>query len=96
MQSEGKTCDQCAHYFQCEDAVDNHLACGGFKDAAKKKTLFQEITASPEVLAEEFVEMMYDRVAGDYRYYSMLTGEFYNSREEAHAATVEKLNEVTK
>jgi hypothetical protein len=46
------------------------------------------------VLAEEFVEMMYDRVAGDYRYYSMLTGEFYNSREEAIAATVAKLKEV--
>lgn len=57
-------------------------------------SVFNQITQSPEVLAEEFVEMMYDRVAGDYRYYSMLTGEFYNSREEAIAATVEKLNEV--
>jgi hypothetical protein len=59
----------------------------------KNKTLFKKITSSPEVLAEEFVEMMYDRVAGDYRYYSMLTGEFYNSREEAIVATVEKLKE---
>ena len=57
-------------------------------------SLFYQITRSPEVLAEEFVEMMYDRVAGDYRYYSMLTGEFYNSREEAITATVAKLKEV--
>lgn len=59
-------------------------------------SLFYRITQSPEVLAPEFVEMMYDRVAGDYRYYSMLTGEFYNSKEEAEAATVEKLKEVAK
>ena len=57
-------------------------------------TFFDTITASPEVLAPEFVEMMYDRVAGDYRYYSMLTGEFYDSREEAIAATVARLKEV--
>lgn len=60
------------------------------------KTLFERITASTEALAPEFVEMMYDRVAGDYRYYSMLTGEFYNNREEAIAATIEKLNEIEK
>ena len=70
--------------------TDNYcLSCGW-----NNYTVFHEITASPEVLAEEFVEMMYDRVAGDYRYYSMLTGEFYNSREEAIAATVAKLMEV--
>jgi hypothetical protein len=56
--------------------------------------LFHRITASPEVLAPEFVGMMYDRVSGDYRYYSMLTGEFYNNREEAIAAMVARLKEV--
>lgn len=61
-----------------------------------KPTVFQKITTSPEVLAVEFVGMMYDRVAGDYRYYSMLTGEFYNSREAAIAATLERLKEVEK
>ena len=78
---------------------DEHFAemCGGFTQIQKPpKTLFATITASPEVLAEEFVEMMYDRVAGDYRYYSMLTGEFYNSRAEAIAATVAKLKEQSK
>ena len=63
-------------------------------ESQPKPTVFDTITVSPEVLAEEFVEMMYDRVAGDYRYYSMLTGEFYNSRAEAIAATVAKLKEV--
>ena len=63
-------------------------------ESQPKPTIFDRITASPEVLAPEFVEMMYDRVAGDYRYYSMLTGDFYNSREKAIAATVAKLKEV--
>jgi hypothetical protein len=76
-------------YYRCK-------TCGqrGNKDKFTQPTIFDRITASPEVLAPEFVEMMYDRVAGDYRYYSMLTGEFYNSKEEALAATVAKLNEV--
>lgn len=58
------------------------------------KTVFARITASPEVLAPEFVEMMYDRVACEDRYYSMLTGEFYNSYEEAIAATLARLKEM--
>lgn len=53
-------------------------------------------TASSEVLAEEFVGMMYDRVSGEDRYYSMLTGEFYNNYDEAIAATMAKLKEVKK
>jgi hypothetical protein len=77
-------------FAECEICNAN----GDIDFIAHYETLFDRITASPEVLAEEFVEMMYDRVAGDYRYYSMLTGEFYNSREEAIAATIEKLKEV--
>lgn len=46
------------------------------------------------MLASEFVGMMYDRVSGEDRYYSMLIGEFYDSYEEAIAATVAKLKEV--
>jgi hypothetical protein len=58
-------------------------------------TVFHHITASPEVLAEKFIGLIFDhRFTSKYRYYSMLTGEFYNSREEAHAATVAKLKEV--
>lgn len=70
----------------------NIPACSKFEP--KKPTLFSRITASEEVLAPEFVEMMYDRVSGDYRYYSMLTGEFYNSKPEAIAATLARLKEV--
>lgn len=40
--------------------------------------------------------MMYDRVSCEDRYYSMLTGEFHNSYEEAIAATVARLKEVEK
>ena len=40
--------------------------------------------------------MMYDRVSGEDRYYSMLTGEFYNNYDEAIVATMAKLKEVKK
>ena len=58
------------------------------------QTLFDRITQSEETLAVEFAEMMYDRVSGEYRYYSMLTAEFYSDYSEAIAATVAKLKEV--
>jgi hypothetical protein len=75
-------------------AADMAMATALGKRAKSKQTLFDRITASPEALAVEFVGMMYDRVSGEDRYYSMLTGDFYNSYEEAIAATVEKLKEV--
>jgi hypothetical protein len=78
-------------YFRCK-------TCGmrGNKDKFTQVTVFDHITASPEVLAEKFIGLIFDhRFTSKYRYYSMLTGEFYNSREEAHAATVAKLKEVT-
>lgn len=71
-------------------AID--ISCRRF--TAKPLTLFDSITASPEVLAVEFVGMSFDRVSQEYRYYSMLTGEFYDSESEAIAATVTKLQEV--
>lgn len=61
----------------------------------KKSTLFELITASPEVLAPEFVGTMYNRVCCNYLNYSMLTGEWYATHSEAIAATVAKLKEVT-
>lgn len=93
MCNECKRCegDLCTYFDNYSDR-ESTIACILFEP--KKPTLFDRITASPEVLAGEFVEMMYDRVAGDYRYYSMLTGEFYNSREEAISVTVAKLKEV--
>lgn len=62
----------------------------------KKPTVFQRITASPEVLAKEFCEEMFSCFDNGFRWFSMLTGEFYNSKPEAIAATVEKLKEECK
>lgn len=64
--------------------------CPHFKEL--KQTVFEKITANIEVLAEEFVDTVYDRVACEYRNYSMLTAEFYNNRTEALTATIEELN----
>ena len=96
-----KICSNCHYVIQDVSAMfclfrKLHTEDGLFKNCHcfLPKTVFDHITESLEVLASEFVEMMYDRVEGDYRYYSMLTGEFYNSREEAVTATVEKLKEV--
>ena len=78
-------------YYRCK-------TCGqrGDKDSFTQQTVFDRITASPEVLAVEFVGMMYDRVSGEDRYYSMLTGEFYSNYAEAIAATVARLKEGEK
>jgi hypothetical protein len=54
-------------------------------------TVFDKITESAEKLAEEFVDALYDRVACEYRYYSMLTAEFYDTRAEALIATIVEL-----
>lgn len=97
---ENKTCGECQwydyHHLLCVvggDVEPTDCACDSFIPI--KRTNGDVIRQmSNEELAEEFVDMMYDRVAGDYRYYSMLTGEFYNSRKEAIAATVAKLKEV--
>ena len=64
------------------------------------KTLFNHITASEEVLAEEFVEP-YSRWGEDGHLETLwrsnfreLSGMLFDTREEAFAATVEKLKEV--
>ena len=63
-----------------------------FKEDA---TIFNRITASLEVLAEEFVGLIFDhRFTSKYRYFSKLTREFYDTKPEAIAATVAKLKEV--
>lgn len=66
----------------------------------KKQTIFQEITASPEVLAEEFVEP-YTRWGEDGHLETLwrsnfreLSGMLFDTREEAISATVNKLKEV--
>jgi hypothetical protein len=56
----------------------------------RKKTVFHKITQSPEVLAEKFV--YYLRYGNCYA--SSIISDVFKSREEALAATVEKLKEV--
>lgn len=59
----------------------------------KKQSLFQQITASPEALAEKLV-VEYLHGVKDYAYYSAVTRELYDTKAEAIAATLEKLKEV--
>lgn len=104
-----KRCNVCANPMEVwgYSRMDKHtifkcFKCGKeevVKDAdiplpKHKQSLFDRITKSIDTLAVEFVGMMYDRVSGEDRYYSMLTGDFYNTYEEAIAATVAKLKEV--
>lgn len=54
-------------------------------------TVFQKITASPEVLAEKFIYVQYTHYGTKYYMSTIVDGEWYN-KEEAFAATVAKLN----
>ena len=58
-------------------------------------TVFNRITASPEVLAPKFVYFaMADEYGRDYWGSSLLDGQFWKTEKEAIAATVAKLKEV--
>lgn len=60
-----------------------------------KPTIFHQITASPEVLAPNFVYFaMEDEEGRDYWGSSLLDGQFWKTEKEAFAATVKKLKEV--
>ena len=72
------------------------------KKQKKENTLFDRITQSPEVLAEEFVEP-YTRWGADGHLETLwrsnfreLSGMLFDTKEEAIAATVAKLKEVEK
>jgi hypothetical protein len=73
-------------FFKCE-------TCGqmGMSEKFPKMTVFDQITASPEVLAEKLV-YRYDG-NGTWRSFLLLWYEFL-TKEEAIAATVAKLKEV--
>lgn len=75
-------------FFKCE-------ICGqmGMLEKFPEMTIFDRITASPEVLAEKMV-YRYDG-NGTWRSF-LLYGYEFLAKEEAIAATVEKLNEVAK
>ena len=77
------------------------LACESFLntiDGKSKQTVFDRITASPEVLAENFVyceSEEYTFSCASWRS-TLLGNTSYARKEEAHTATVEKLKEVAK
>lgn len=81
-------------FFRCE-------TCGQFGMSEKfpRMTVFQQITQSPEVLVEEFVEP-YTRWGEDgyletrwRTNFRELSGMLFDTKEEAIAATVAKLKE---
>lgn len=62
-------------------------------------TVFQQITASPEVLAPHFVflkAVIVTNINPQQQWISTLTVEVYPTKQEAIAATVAKLKEVEK
>ena len=92
-------CSDCRFYLTCESAVSGCPACGGFLPVIRR-TLFDHITASPEVLAEEFVET-YTRWGEDGYLETLwrpnfreLSGILFDTKEEAIAATLAKLKEI--
>ena len=66
------------------------LTCGArwSKEKFTPTTLFDQITQSPETLANEFVSFDHGL------YYSWFVGQYFNTYAEAIAATVVKLKEV--
>lgn len=99
-----KKCPKCGNIDCTIPKMEHHgeqwlscLICGQTSRESRFNhvTIFDRITASPEALAPEFVGLIFDhRFTSKYRYYSTLTREFYNSREEALAATEARLKEV--
>lgn len=94
--SDTKYCKDCKNTNCPEGRVNckypDAIACAFYRDTPQ--TVFETLTASPEALATEFVEKTYDRIEDEYRYYSMLTGDFYDTEAEAISATVAKLKDV--
>lgn len=70
------------------DIYNPKIFCGYWK---QKPNLFDQITASPEVLAVELVTLDYD---GWWAYVGIGKRKTYPTREEAIAATVARLKEV--
>ena len=81
--------------YVCEDCC-----CVGISDDFPEYTIFHKITASPEVLAKEFVEpyITWDADGHMNRMWQTsfrdLSGRLFDTRAEAIAATVEKLKKV--
>lgn len=101
-------CGECRNYFKCDSACKNDWACEDFEPQGK--TLFDRITASPEVLAEKLVYPTYGIISRtwDFEKDDWGTAEpswssavipsdrCYSTKEDAIAATVARLKEVEK
>ena len=101
-----KKCPKCEskdiHITYYPAPTDNMATCYGcgYADLAERfpeQTLFDRITASPEVLADKLVYQFigYDGNGLFHGYWkSTITDDEYTTKEKAIAATVEKLKEV--
>ena len=94
MSEFDKKCSKCRNY------NGNILICESCAHYKPKQTVFQRITASPEVLAEKLV---YDWGHlchnGDVKIYwksTILPDAVFYSKSEAIEATLEELNKVSK
>ena len=97
MCSECKKCDgdRC-NYFDNDSDRESTIACILFEP--KNQTVFQQITASPEVLAEQFVIKQCNHFGGASYKAILLKDKYGNyrdfySRDKAKAATVEYLKQ---
>lgn len=93
MSKKCPKCDSVAVVY--EDYVGGTLfhrcqTCGYRGSDFEKPTVFDRITTSPEVLADNLVYYLPEID----KYTSEIIADFYKERAEAIAATVEKLKEV--
>jgi hypothetical protein len=89
-------------WFHCQDchySWQPYPVKFGFDALPCKQTVFDHITASPEVLAPHFVflkAVIVTNINPQQQWISTLKGEVYPTREKALAATLEELNKVSK
>lgn len=99
--TDTSTCNDCRFYLTCESAGLILPACSDFLPVIRR-TLFDRITSSPEVLAEKLVYCvpvpLFDPGAGLERWYTVFSPfdakKYFRTKEEAIAATVAKLKEI--
>ena len=89
-----KTCGECRHFDNdCQGVSKSTPAsyCEGFE---RKPTIFQQITASPEVLAEKLVYSFFDCDGYNWWTSTLCNHTQWESRAEAIVATVARLKDV--
>lgn len=105
-----KKCPRCEskdiHITEYPAQTDNMATCYGcgyadLADRFPEQTVFNQITASPEVLAPQFIFKQWHAFDGKWGWFSLLlmdgdelNSPWFNSYDEAFAATLEKLNSI--